>query len=232
MHSFVSQEHTLEHKHKHRYYTDMREANQTYATASTSTFSSGTIKAVVLILVDCIVDAFAFQTESMHLKYLLHVVEVVVVHCFVFFDTEHLPFTSNSTLIVFYLLWVVVHITTSLQIKNGYHTLQRMTLYTRHNYETFDKIVFIVYRALPFVNELDVILRWVTSDTAMDLAMHFRLNDILSTLFRAKCEAVRSIVEYSHVVTLTRIPYSREHHTRTPHSNTGTENQRRTLPVG
>ena len=64
----------------------MREANQTYATASTSTFSTGTIKAVVLVLVDCIVDAFAFMTESMHLKFLLHVAEVIVVHCFVFFE--------------------------------------------------------------------------------------------------------------------------------------------------
>lgn len=177
------------------YYTDMKDANDTVASASTSTFSTGTIKAVVLLLGDIIVDSFAFQTETMHLKFLLHVVEVVVVHCFVFFETSHLPFATNSTLIVFYLIWIVVHIMTTLQIQNGFHTLQRMTLYTRHNYETLDKLLFIVYRAIPFVNELDVILRWVTSETAMDLAMHFRLNDILSTLFRAKCESVRRVTD-------------------------------------
>ena len=175
------------------FFSDMREANESNTTASTSTFSTGTIKAVVLVLVDVIIDAFCFQTETMWGKVLLHAVEVTVIHTFVFFEFGHLPFSSNKSLIVFYLLWICVHILSCKQIKNGYHTLQRLTLYTRKHYKAIDKILFLLYRAMPFVNELDVIIRWLTATTSLDLSMFFRLNDILYTLFRAKCESVRRV---------------------------------------
>eukprot|EP00939_MAST-03C_sp_MAST-3C-sp1_P000089 g89.t1 len=163
------------------------------AVLTDSTFSAGTIKATTLLLVDMIVDAVSYVNQDMVLKLALHLTEVALVHCWVFFGTNHLPFDGNAPLIEFYLLFLAIHFFSAAQIRNGFHPTQQLRLFTTGQY-TFglaDKLSFYAYKFIPFVLELGVVLRWACTSTAMDLNMWFRTEAIIAKLFISKCEMVR-----------------------------------------
>jgi hypothetical protein len=56
-----------------------------------------------------------------------------------------------------------------IQIRNGYpaYTLHHRILFTRASKTRL--YIFKIYRAIPFVAELEVLLDWVSTDTSLDL---------------------------------------------------------------
>jgi hypothetical protein len=77
----------------------------------------------LLQVIVIIVDRVAYLRRNLKLKFCLHVTVVVYVHVRVFQtfpSASGLPFGVNSSLVVFYLLFLVYFIVSALQIHFGY----------------------------------------------------------------------------------------------------------------
>ena len=70
--------------------------------------------------------------------------------------------------------------------------VQRSHSITGTSYGPVSKYLYIVYRSMPFVFEIRSVLDWAATETSLDLFMWLKLEDIYASLFKAKCEMVRS----------------------------------------
>ncbi|CAJ1339966.1 unnamed protein product [Effrenium voratum] len=94
---------------------------------------------------------------------------------------------SASTLSGFYVLYVTYLALSSLQLKYDVHVM-RGGLRFCHSTDIGSMLVFKVYSALPFLNELRVITDWTVTETSMNLFMWLKLEDAHHGLYRTRLD--------------------------------------------
>eukprot|EP00941_MAST-03F_sp_MAST-3F-sp1_P002192 g2192.t1 len=158
--------------------------------------SSGTIHAVTWVIVVMALDRLAYLKRWMLLRASVQVVVAIGIHYSVFVlapSSTEIPFTENTPLIGLYVLLVIYLIAGALQMRQGFHKYQLMPDMSRGDYGMKAKYLYMVYRAIPFVVEMNVVLDWACADTSMDLFMWFKLDSLIASLYLTKCEMVRRI---------------------------------------
>eukprot|EP00730_Choanoeca_flexa_P018701 TRINITY_DN9110_c0_g1_i1.p1 TRINITY_DN9110_c0_g1~~TRINITY_DN9110_c0_g1_i1.p1 ORF type:complete len:901 (+),score=178.58 TRINITY_DN9110_c0_g1_i1:368-2704(+) len=132
-----------------------------------------------------LVDRALYITRSLKLKLIYHYVSVILIHFLFFYtvpSTTGRSFISNGVLIALYLLKVSYFLVSSYQIRASYpNSVQRNAL-TKH--ATFvGWLIFIIYKAIPFMLELRMLLDWSCIPTTLMLQHWHKMEDINGQLF-------------------------------------------------
>jgi len=91
-------------------------------------------------------------------------------------------------MVIFYLLWVVHFVFAGLQIKHGYPQAPYKQTFMRDT-SVFKVTLFRVYKAIPFLWEMKVIIDWTVTSTCLDLFQWFRLDDAFNYIYFNKYQS-------------------------------------------
>lgn len=150
-------------------------------------------------------------------KYYFHLVQMVFVHILVFFylpyrgnynlhteiycdprEDPKLPgvklytcntFTSNTALIIFYMLYVWQFFLAAMQIRYGYPEIRKSNFLMSGNYEGLIKggDWLFIYTMIPFVMEIKVLLDWTFSKTSLDIYQWFKFVNLHYEVYIFRC---------------------------------------------
>ena len=148
-----------------------------------------------------------FQNETFNFplmeKYILHIILVVFSHLFIFFyitmfgnynihnayycikeqDTDECnDFSDNKTIVIYYLIFLVYHIFSGLQIKYGYYDLKRKSIFK--NINSIQGLLFEVYKLIPFYYQIKNVVDWTFTPTSLDLFDWFKFENIYDEVFK------------------------------------------------
>ncbi|EGD80710.1 hypothetical protein PTSG_01300 [Salpingoeca rosetta] len=146
---------------------------------------SGLLLYMLMQFLFIIVDRALYLTRNVRGKLIFHCLVALLVHFLVFYwipSTTRRSFRENSVIIVLYILKVVYLFLSAAQIRATFPlSVQRNSL-TRHS-TLFGFVVFQVYRAIPFMHELRMLLDWSCTATTLHLNDWYRVEDINGQLF-------------------------------------------------
>lgn len=159
-------------------------------------------------------EEYYFQEENTNTplicKYILSMGVLLISHLFIFF---YLPFkgnynqnfsiqcnskstgqvnikcndfSSNNYLIAFYLLHLVYFFFCSLQIRSGLHDFKHRSILMQGD-DLFYYIVFKVYKHIPFLYEIKMMIDWTFTATSLDLFQWIKLESVHDLLFLTHC---------------------------------------------
>ncbi|EGR26980.1 hypothetical protein IMG5_203790 [Ichthyophthirius multifiliis] len=141
----------------------------------------------------------SFEITQIMLKYIQLTIVLVLFLYFVYLnipqpfqrniDGQFKKYTTNSFLSFFYFLYCIYFTLSGLQIKYGYNKFKiRNTLM---QYQTsLAGICLKVFRAIPFMQQLKVVMDWTFTATTLDLFQWFKIEDIHFTLYCAKLDSI------------------------------------------
>ena len=138
-------------------------------------------------------------------KYLLHISTVLLSHIMIFF---YLPikgnhnlglssycldkktcndFNCNSTLIIFYLLYLLYLIFSGLQVKYGFYDIKRKSFFKKKGDEVLSGLSK-GFNAIPFLYEIKNAIDWTFTSTCLTLFQWNKFEAIYDTIFDTFCE--------------------------------------------
>ena len=148
-----------------------------------------------------------FQNETFNIplleKYILHMILVIFSHLFIFFfitmtgnynihnavycireqDTDECnDFLDNKTIVFFYLIFLVYHIFSALQIKYGYYDLKRKSIFK--NINSLQGLLFEIYKLIPFYYQIKNVVDWTFTPTSLNLFDWFKFENIYDETFK------------------------------------------------
>lgn len=93
----------------------------------------------------------------------------VHVQCGFYFPIKQgIKLNNNLSLLIYYMLWVLHLAYAGLQIKHGYPQQPYKHQFMRDT-SKWRVMLFRLYRAVPFLWEMKVIIDWTVSNTCLDL---------------------------------------------------------------
>eukprot|EP00479_Gromia_sphaerica_P009507 TRINITY_DN4025_c0_g1_i1.p1 TRINITY_DN4025_c0_g1~~TRINITY_DN4025_c0_g1_i1.p1 ORF type:complete len:134 (+),score=6.57 TRINITY_DN4025_c0_g1_i1:228-629(+) len=98
------------------------------------------------------------------------------------------PFSSNSALQFFFILKLIYFALSAVQIRYGYPQFDKHHNRITRRTSSLRVKIFKLYRLIPFLFELRVLLDWICTKTALDLEETFKLEDIYATVYELKCD--------------------------------------------
>ncbi|EDQ91516.1 uncharacterized protein MONBRDRAFT_2570, partial [Monosiga brevicollis MX1] len=132
-----------------------------------------------------VLDRVIYITRSLTYKLYYHVVMAILIHALVFFwipSATYRSFGSNAILITLYILKIIYFFLSANQIKSGYpDTVQRNALL--QNVTFVGWLIFVIYKAIPFLYELRMLLDWSCIPTTLDLNHWHKMEDIAGQLY-------------------------------------------------
>jgi hypothetical protein len=109
--------------------------------------------------------------HQMTIKLIIHVILVMIVHIelgIVLPRQNALPICGKVSLVINYFLWVYYFVESCLQLKHGYPQAPYKAPFIRDT--SFLTVwVFRLYKAIPFLWEMKVIIDWTVTTTCLDL---------------------------------------------------------------
>eukprot|EP01135_Chromosphaera_perkinsii_P000950 Nk52_evm48s153 gene=Nk52_evmTU48s153 len=143
---------------------------------------------VQFFLIVC--DRIIYLNHSLLMKILFQFTQVIFVHAWIFFILpiyREASFKNNRVAIVWYMLKTMYFTMSALQIRTGYPR-RILTNFLTKNYNSVTKVLFMAYRAIPFLYEIRIILDWTCTNTTLSMYEWFKLEDVYATLFIAKSD--------------------------------------------
>ena len=123
--------------------------------------------------------------HSLTIKIVLHVMLVLFVHIELGFFIpmrSQVKMSKRFTLVIMYLLCVMYFVSSAQQIKHGYPQAPFKPPFTRNTH--FLKVwAFRLYKAVPFLWEMKVIIDWTVTATCLDLFQWFKIDDAFNYLY-------------------------------------------------
>ena len=133
-------------------------------------------------------------------KYLLYITLVLFVHfiTFVYFPMKGNTnlgneifctevgkcndFTTNKSLIFFYIFYLFYLIPSALQIKYGFNDMKKKSILRRKHTE-INNVLVAIFLQIPFLNEIKNILDWTLTSTSLDLGQWIQFESIYEAIF-------------------------------------------------
>eukprot|EP00049_Salpingoeca_infusionum_P004507 m.80388 g.80388 ORF g.80388 m.80388 type:complete len:2509 (+) comp12598_c0_seq3:623-8149(+) len=132
-----------------------------------------------------VTDRCLYLTRSLVGKVIYHYAMVFLIHFVVFYwipvSTKR-SFNQNPVVVFLYLLKVAFLFLSASQIQSTYPASVQRNALTRHT-TLSGYLVYVVYRAIPFLFELRMLLDWTCTPTTLSLNDWLRLEDISSQLY-------------------------------------------------
>ena len=137
-------------------------------------------------------------------KYILHILLTILSHLFIFFfitmtgnyninnkvycikdsaTVECNDFLENKTIVIFYLIVIIYHIFSGLQIKYGFYDLKRKSVFK--NVESIQGLIFEAYKLIPFYYQIKNVVDWTVTPTSLDLFDWFKFENLYDEIFKA-----------------------------------------------
>lgn len=155
-------------------------------------------------------DCRGYKFEySIFIKLIFHIVLIILIHNLVFwgfpmkanynlndeeyycedmYDSTHCNnYQLNWALQIFYILYILYFYINAKQIRVGMPLFRKGAMKLMHNHSDFARICFLIYRALPFIFEIRVLLDWSFTKTSLDLIKWFKLDELYGELYLRKC---------------------------------------------
>eukprot|EP00055_Hartaetosiga_balthica_P016872 m.108793 g.108793 ORF g.108793 m.108793 type:complete len:2698 (-) comp9196_c0_seq2:842-8935(-) len=163
---------------------------ETYTVSTAALFQQNNIPSGLLLyllfqFILIIVDRALYLTRSIRAKLFFHFFVTILVHFLVFFWIPYSTlrsFSENSVVIVLYLLKVLYLFLSAAQIQATYPlSVQRNIVVENPSFLGY--LLFLVYRAIPFLYELRMLLDWSCVPTTLHLQDWYRIEDISGQLF-------------------------------------------------
>ena len=152
-------------------------------------------------------NVIIFQNETFNMplfeKYILYILLIILSHLFIFFyitmegnyninnafycireqpTDECNDFLENSTTVIYYLLFLVYHIFSSLQIKYGFYDIKRKSIFK--NINSIHGLLYNGYKLIPFYYPLKNIVDWTFTPTSLNLFDWFRFENLYDAIFK------------------------------------------------
>jgi len=138
-----------------------------------------------------VIERVLYLFRAIKIKVIYHCLLVLLYHIWLLFVSPILTsedFRSQKILITFYLLKLIYLYLSSLQIMHGYPAfVQGQYLTDSNNPGMIRWLIYIAYRAIPFVYELRTLLDWTVTKTSLAFFEWLKLEDIYANLFLVKC---------------------------------------------
>mmetsp|Transcript_10701 Transcript_10701/g.20818 ORF Transcript_10701/g.20818 Transcript_10701/m.20818 type:complete len:2184 (+) Transcript_10701:50-6601(+) len=99
-------------------------------------------------------------------------------------------FQINNSLQFFYIFYLIYFVVSALQLRHGLPSFRRGSMSLMHNYTSGSRMMYRVYRGLPFLFEIKTVMDWTFTPSGLDLFQWFKFEDIYSVLFIDKCTHV------------------------------------------
>eukprot|EP00755_Sulcionema_specki_P012854 Sspe_Gene.52462::Locus_29061_Transcript_1_1_Confidence_1.000_Length_6282::g.52462::m.52462/K22128/PIEZO1_2, FAM38; piezo-type mechanosensitive ion channel component 1/2 len=154
------------------------------------------VVALITFFLIMTVDRIVYLTRSLHVKAVLHVILTLVY--LLFYTWWSLKFHTDLVVQLFCALKLGYLVLSALQLRNGFPE------YSSHHffagkYSFAWSVCYTVYRAIPFLYELRMLMDWTFTPTSLKLSHWLRLEDITHELHLTMCdrEDTRELEEYT-----------------------------------
>jgi len=138
-----------------------------------------------------VVERILYLYRAIILKLILQFGLIIFYHYSLWFQLpiyDNAPYETLITLIFFYALKGIYLAISAIQISYGYPQLESTQFLTKSDDPGLIRyVIFIGYRAIPFVFELRTLLDWTLNKTTLTLYEYLKLEDIYAELFIVKC---------------------------------------------
>ncbi|KAL0479841.1 hypothetical protein AKO1_007465 [Acrasis kona] len=162
-------------------------------TSITSNQLSGYFVMVLfLFFLEICVERVIYLKSSLKSKLTFHLAVVIAYHVVYLVMYDYISKMQNKLGVVLlnvlfmiksFYMWV-----SCLQIKSGYPTMGIYTSFFVKSYFWVFNIVYLIWRAIPFVFELKTLLDWTFIKTTLNFYEWLKMEDIYSTLYTRKCD--------------------------------------------
>lgn len=135
-------------------------------------------------------DHIETSNMALMIKLGMHYTLLIFAHILIFFIiplSTRISFFNNTSLIVLYLICCIYFYLSSKQIKYGF-PLATKGQYFADSTQRSNRILFKVYRNVPFLYELRAILDWTITKTSLDLFQFFKMECAYANLYEVKCD--------------------------------------------
>jgi hypothetical protein len=136
-------------------------------------------------------DLYDLATHTLTVKIVLYAFLVIIFHVQIGFTmpiSQGVKLDKNTSLTIYYFLWVTHFVFAGLQIKHGYPQAPYKQTFLRDTSPVMVNL-FRIYRALPFIWEMKVIIDWTVTNTCLDLFQWFRLDDAFNYVYYNKYQS-------------------------------------------
>ena len=99
-------------------------------------------------------------------------------------------FQINPSLQIFYLLYMIYFIIVSLQIRYGLPSFRSGTFPLMRSTSRYSKMLFQIYRGIPFLFEIRTLVDWVFTPTALDISQWIKFENLYAQLYINKCNSM------------------------------------------
>lgn len=138
-----------------------------------------------------VIERILYLLRAIRVKVAYHVLLVVLYHVWLLFVSPiftDADFNTQPILISFYLLKMIYLYLSSMQIMHGYPAFVQGQFITDSDEPGIPRwLVYIGYRAIPFVYELRTLLDWTITKTSLTFFEWLKLEDVYANLFLVKC---------------------------------------------
>eukprot|EP00301_Raphidiophrys_heterophryoidea_P019353 c4303_g1_i1.p1 GENE.c4303_g1_i1~~c4303_g1_i1.p1 ORF type:complete len:647 (-),score=114.94 c4303_g1_i1:134-1978(-) len=132
-----------------------------------------------------VIDRIVYLLRSLTGKLILHLVDVFVNICFMFFTipaANHIGFYQNGYLVTWFLIKCVCWYYSAKQIRYGYPPLTRSIMFLMKSDNILVFVFYVIYRAIPFAFELKTILDWIFADTTLVFYEFLKFEDLVNLI--------------------------------------------------
>ena len=143
--------------------------------------------------------------RPMFQKYLMHMFIVIFSHIFIFFfmpmygnynlnravyctedSKECNDFIKNTSLPIFYLLYIVYLISSGLQVKYGFYDMKRKSILKGKSNSIYGGI-YSAYKSIPFLYEIKLGIDWTFTTTCLDLFQWNKFESVYDVIYTTNC---------------------------------------------
>ena len=157
---------------------------------TTNSFSGDMVLLLFLQILIMVLDRVIYMNRSNTSKLVLHYFTVLYFHFQIFFVypvSASVGFVQNPVLILFYLLKLFYFVVSAFQIHHGFPKLDRYQYFISRSFTDWGSVIYQWYIAIPFLNEIRILIDWMAVKTSLDLWQILRLEDIYWTLYQIRC---------------------------------------------
>ncbi|KAL7711848.1 SH3 domain-containing protein [Entamoeba marina] len=161
-----------------------------------------TIYVVILLLqfLGILADRIIFLLKSVLWKMILHYTTLFIysILFFVYFPIRNGEFFYQSTtLVIFFLFKCCYWILGGYQIQKGFVSVQGERLIMKKA-TFYPSLIYTAYRAIPFLFELQTILDWMFTKTALRYHMYLKQEDIHAELYKTQVQRSTDLNKNHH----------------------------------
>ena len=123
--------------------------------------------------------------HTLALKLVIYYSLIITIHIYLGFVIplyQLAPMYQNPWLVIYYVFWCIYFYFSALQIRHGYPMSPYKQAF-QHNTSYVSYLAWRMYKAIPFIWEMKVIIDWTVTSTCLDLYQWFKLDDAYNTLY-------------------------------------------------